>query len=541
MAWVLLFASAAAVLLTGVTATVVLLTDRVPEPTAIPTTFWPRLLGAAGLTVAGISLRALRWVYLLRRTETRIPIRDAYIGYLSGFALLFAPFFLGEIGVRAWVLRRRGGVPTGVTAVLSLWERWFDLLALVGLAGGLWLIAGAWTPAAVCLAGLAAFLSVAPLRTRLLGALTGIVNRTGAALGGRVVPPLPRVAGGRTSLVTWLTSVVAWLLPAVGFRLLVGGFPVAVTGGEALLAFATATLRGGLSLVPGGVLVTGTQLLEWLAAGGVDAAAAAVIVLGSRLATVGVSTAFGLLFLLIHLRDPRAAAGDHFDAIADAYDVQIAEPRRLALLTRKTAMMREWLTEHGVGSRGIDVGCGQGWYVGRMRELGFDVGGIDYSAGQVSLARGNLGDASLVRVGSALAIPAADASVDFVYSINVLHHLPSLEAQRAAFREMLRVLRPGGVIFLHEINTTNPLFRFYMGYVFPSLNCIDEGVERWLLPRALSAYTDAAVVDIRYFTFFPDFLPQALVHLGAPVERWLEHSPLRAYSAHYMAVLRKPA
>ena len=55
-----------------------------------------------------------------------------------------------------------------------------------------------------------------------------------------------------------------------------------------------------------------------------------------------------------------------------------------------------------------------------------------------------------------------------------------------------------------------------MGYVFPSLNCIDEGVERWLLPRALSAYTDAPVVDIRYFTFLPDFMPQALVRAVRP-------------------------
>ncbi len=137
-------------------------------------------------------------------------------------------------------------------------------------------------------------------------------------------------------------------------------------------------------------------------------------------------------------------------------------------------------------------------------------------------------------------IPAAEASLDFVYTINVLHHLPSVADQRRAFAEMLRVLRPGGAIVLHEINTTNVLFRFYMGYVFPSLNCIDEGVERWLLPRELAALTDASIVDIHYFTFLPDFMPEGLVRLFSPVERRLERSFLRSYSAHYMAVLRKP-
>jgi SAM-dependent methyltransferase len=139
-----------------------------------------------------------------------------------------------------------------------------------------------------------------------------------------------------------------------------------------------------------------------------------------------------------------------------------------------------------------------------------------------------------------LQIPAHDKTYDFVYVINVLHHLSSIEEQRAAFGELLRVLRPGGLLFLHEINTRNVLFRFYMGYVFPSLNCIDEGVERWLLPHRLDSYTGAAVVDIRYFTFLPDFVPAALIRALRPVERALERSRFKVYSAHYMATLERP-
>jgi hypothetical protein len=122
----------------------------------------------------------------------------------------------------------------------------------------------------------------------------------------------------------------------------------------------------------------------------------------------------------------------------------------------------------------------------------------------------------------------------------VLHHLGSVEEQQRAFVELFRVLRPGGLLFVHEINTRNMLFRFYMGYVFPSLNCIDEGIERWLLPHRLSGYTDAPVVDIRYFTFLPDFIPQAIARVLHPLERAMEASRLAPYSAHYMAVLSKP-
>src|SRR6185295_16719876 len=108
----------------------------------------------------------------------------------------------------------------------------------------------------------------------------------------------------------------------------------------------------------------------------------------------------------------RAEAAAHFDAIADIYDVQIPESRRLALLARKTDMMRDVLAGRGssVGVAGLDVGCGQGQHVGRMRELGFNVSGIDVSPAQVEMAGRKLGSPDLVRLGSVTAIPARDGA-----------------------------------------------------------------------------------------------------------------------------------
>jgi SAM-dependent methyltransferase len=291
---------------------------------------------------------------------------------------------------------------------------------------------------------------------------------------------------------------------------------------------------------PAGIVVTGGRLLADLRAVGLAEGAAVLSVMGIRLATAGLSTVLGAFFLFLHFRS-RPITSAHFDDIADAYDVQIPPARREALLSRKTLLMQEALLAHRIGRRGLDVGCGQGWYVARMRELGFDVSGIDTSAGQIQMAGRNVGAPGLVQVGSALEIPAPDATYDFVYTINVLHHLPSQEHQREAFIELIRVLRPGGLLFVHEINTRNILFRFYMGYVFPSLNCIDEGVERWLLPNRLDRYTSVPVIDIHHFTFLPEFLPASFVRLLAPIEHRLERSSLGIYSAHYMAALRKPA
>jgi len=536
-AWVLALASAVAVGLTGLVATAVALWQVPAGQLEVAPGFIAALFAGAVLTVASLGLRALRWIFLLRRAETRIPIHDAYVGYLAGFSLLLAPLLLGEILVRAAVLKKRGGVPVGTTVIVNVWERLLDVaaLAIIGaLAGG---FAGGREGAVVLTA--VGLLSVArPLRRGLLQ----LLGRLAAPLGGfSSSRGIERLASTRTWIVALATSLAAWLLPGIALWILVASAGASPGLGWAEGVYAGSSLRAGLALAPAGIVVAGGELLAGVTETGVTASTAVLTVFGIRLITVGVSTLLGLVFLVLHVRTARAASASHFDAIADAYDVQIPEARRLGLLTTKTEMMRDAIERHNLGRQGLDVGCGQGTYVARMRELGFEVYGIDASEGQVRFAARHVGGKGIVIEGSALQIPASDQSYDFVYTINVLHHLASVDEQQRAFREITRVLRPGGALFIHEINTRNILFRFYMGYVFPSLNCIDEGVERWLLPHRLADYTsELRPLEVSYFTFLPDFLPGPIVRALAPLERWLERSPLSPYSAHYMAVLQKP-
>ena len=540
IAWVLLLASAAAVLVTGLIGTALILAQLGGGPDARSPRFWVGLAAAAALTIASLMLRSLRWVFLLRRAQVRIPIRDAYIGYFAGLSLLLTPFLLGEIAVRAAVLRARGRVPTATVVVVNLWERLLDLVALGIMAGVLAIPLGrlsAWTAIllALCL------LTAVPPVLRACRLAAEWLARPAAHLfdQGQALESV-RLSEGRTWLVGIVTSLVAWSLPGLGFWFVANGWERPFSLVQAEYAYAASSSLGGLVLAPGGVLVAGARLLDELQAAGLGGAAAAVSVFGIRLATVGVATTLGMVFLLVHVRTPPAAGAEHFDEIADAYDVQIPESRRAALLVKKTELMRDVIGRMLPSARrGLDAGCGQGWYVGRMRELGFEVDGIDASAGQIALADRNVGGMGRIRVGSVLSVPEPPGSYDFIYTINVLHHLASVEEQQRAFAELMRVLKPGGLLFVHEINTRNILFRFYMGYVFPSLNCIDEGVERWLLPHRMAVYTDASLVELRYFTFLPDFIPQVIVRLLAPLERLLESSPLGPYSAHYMAVLQK--
>ena len=124
-----------------------------------------------------------------------------------------------------------------------------------------------------------------------------------------------------------------------------------------------------------------------------------------------------------------------------------------------------------------------------LLERGYDVTGLDASAGQVTRATQVVDGPSLVRLGSALSVPEPDNSLDFVYTINVLHHLPSVADQQRAFAEMLRVLRPGGVLFLHVAAVRQDDATERLG--------ARRGVDRPAKPRPRQRRQVAAVVDVR--------------------------------------------
>ncbi|HTU62193.1 MAG TPA: class I SAM-dependent methyltransferase, partial [Polyangiales bacterium] len=215
---------------------------------------------------------------------------------------------------------------------------------------------------------------------------------------------------------------------------------------------------------------------------------------------------------------------------------------------KKVRLMRQTLDAYNIGSgaRGLDLGCGQGWYLGEMRAAGYAVDGSDYSQGQLDkaklhLSRAGVDQGALIQA-DAQHLPFADGSYDFVYSINAIHHMLEPGAQARALLEIVRVLRPGGIFMLHEINTYNPVFRWYVGYLYPLLKKIDEGNEEWVLPTELPATRGAAWSPVvEYFTFLPDFVPRVILNLLAGVERALENSSARRMSAHYQACLVKTA
>jgi SAM-dependent methyltransferase len=97
---------------------------------------------------------------------------------------------------------------------------------------------------------------------------------------------------------------------------------------------------------------------------------------------------------------------------------------------------------------GIDVGCGSGrWSVLVAPRVGH-LHLIDASEGALAVAHQNLADAQNVsfHLASVDAIPLEDASLDFAFSLGVLHHVPDTAA---GIRSVAAKLKPGAPFLVY--------------------------------------------------------------------------------------------
>jgi SAM-dependent methyltransferase len=486
------------------------------------------LAGLVLLSTVNLVIRWFRWHFLTRQVVQGVPTRTSLMLYFGTLPAFATPLYLGELLRTALVARR---IPEARRVVFTVWfvERLADAAALL-----LFVLAARaqWLVLTLLAAGACALL---------------VLTRKGA--GGQTARALLR---SRNLSLLGVTSTAAWLMPVAGLWIIARQLGDPISGPAAAEVFSLGTLLGGVALLPLGAGVTGSSMILQLQSIGVSSEASIVVVALLRLGTTWYALALGVFALLRWRREIVSIARQrrpqqHFDELAAEYGDQIPAHVRERVVGRKVAAMEQRLRDCGVepGARGLDLGCGQGWYAVEMARLGYAMRACDRSPAQVEQARRFIA-AEEVQVeavaADACALPYPDGSFEFVYGVNVIHHITDPGGLARALREAVRVLRPGGSFFLHEINTENPLFAFYMGYVFPLIREIDDGTEAWIRPSALPDVEGAHWAgENAYMTFLPDFTPRPLLGLLSGLEGFLERSRFRTWSAHYVARLVKRA
>jgi 2-polyprenyl-6-hydroxyphenyl methylase/3-demethylubiquinone-9 3-methyltransferase len=162
-----------------------------------------------------------------------------------------------------------------------------------------------------------------------------------------------------------------------------------------------------------------------------------------------------------------------FDSIADDF------LQRMNPFDRQARV--EWFekalsTQQAAQSTIVDVGAGLGHFSSVGERHAALVVPVDIAPRLVSRLREQFPAAM---VASATDLPFLTGSVDFVVSSECIEHTPD---PRRAVREMLRVLRPGGVLFL---TTPNLLWRWSVGLAELLKIRRFEGIENWLSRAAL--------------------------------------------------------
>lgn len=148
-------------------------------------------------------------------------------------------------------------------------------------------------------------------------------------------------------------------------------------------------------------------------------------------------------------------------------------------LGRQRRRLRTMFLGTAVPGRLLDVGCGSGRFLNRMRRAGWQVQGTDFDPAVAQRVRDKYG--LQIDVGDLAAFRYPEGTYDAVAMSQVIEHV---HEPLALLKECCRVMRPGGRIVLSTPNATGLAHRRYGRYW--------RGLEP---PRHLHIFTPSALAE----------------------------------------------
>lgn len=202
----------------------------------------------------------------------------------------------------------------------------------------------------------------------------------------------------------------------------------------------------------------------------------------------------------------------------------------------------EYVSRFATGLSVLEVGCGTGLVLERIRQFAKSAKGVDLSPGMLEKAKARGLD---VMEGSATELPFPADSFDVTCSFKVLPHVPEIAR---ALSEMARVTRPGGYILAELYNpfSLRALVKRYGPAGRIALGTHEKNVYlRFDSPARAKEMTPAGCSyagarGIRIITPTAHAMRVPFVRGGLRrLERLLCDTPLKAFGGFYIATYQK--
>jgi SAM-dependent methyltransferase len=213
----------------------------------------------------------------------------------------------------------------------------------------------------------------------------------------------------------------------------------------------------------------------------------------------------------------------------------VFRPHVLFAHQQKTRLLLRRLVDEGLtpldGRTILDVGCGEGQQLLDFVSWGArraDLAGIDLIQMRVTRARERVGGGNAdgeggpdLRVGDASRLPWRDATFDIVHQSTVFTSIIDRGMKSNVASEILRVLKPGGVLIWYDFLLNNP----------------KNPAVRGIGAREIRALFPGCSVRLRRVTLAPP-IARRLVPVSWAASLLLE--TLVILNTHYLAIIRKP-
>jgi ubiquinone/menaquinone biosynthesis C-methylase UbiE len=184
----------------------------------------------------------------------------------------------------------------------------------------------------------------------------------------------------------------------------------------------------------------------------------------------------------------------HFDRMASRYLENLAYPHTEEYHAYLDRIVLESLGAQRLGCV-AELCCGQGEALALLSERIDEGIGVDLSVSMLEAAAAGLPDPRFAFLqGDATQLPLGAEQFDHVLMFGGIHHVPD---RRALFREVARVLKPGGRFLWREPVSDFPLWRPVRAVIYRLAPGLDHATERPLLRRETEPPLRAAGLELR--------------------------------------------